>query len=45
MTNSCIDCHTYNRWLFGEGFTGPSGDAGSRSTHEALAAAWDELYP
>lgn len=45
VTNSCIECHVYNAWLFGGGFPGPTGDPTLRTTHVALDAAWTEMYP
>lgn len=43
--NSCTSCHAWNDWLFDGRFPGPTGDPTERSTHQALADAWLELWP
>ncbi len=46
--NACLDCHAWNAWRaddLGSSFAGPTGDPTLRSTHEALQAAFEGLYP
>lgn len=45
VTNSCMDCHAYNTWLFGGGFPGPTGDPTLRETHALYDDAWTEMFP
>lgn len=43
--NACQECHSWNDWLFGGTFPGPTGDPTERSTHETYQSGFDGMFP
>jgi len=43
--NACQECHSWNDWLFGGSFPGPTGDPVERATHETYQTGFEGMFP